>query len=164
MLKVLPEISPRLAKRAANFAAKMRAEQIPNFSTRELLNFCSKMMAYRDPVRAAELTFLPLVESPEVRKGIRAGIEAIFGRRVIVGRNNSKTSAGAGSFGRAASEVDDSELEAIWAAHKRNGGTLSYEQIEKDTTFNLRRCNGMTAYRLIQRAAALRSSKPSGTA
>ena len=86
LAKVLPELPDRLAQKAANFAAKVRSEHLKSFSTRELVNFVQKMVQYKDPVVAARMTFLPLVENPEVRSGIEAGIQAIFGNRIVVGR------------------------------------------------------------------------------
>jgi hypothetical protein len=44
-------------------------------------------------------------------------------------------------------------MEAIWKAHKSNGGGMSYEAIEK--AFDLRPSNGMTAYRLVKKYAAM---------
>jgi hypothetical protein len=48
------------------------------------------------------------------------------------------------------------EMEAIWAAYKKNGGTLSFQQIERDPKFNLRDANGNTAYRIIKRFAEMK--------
>jgi hypothetical protein len=52
--------------------------------------------------------------------------------------------------GRTAKEVSNvAEMKAIWAEHKENGGTLSYDAIEKK--FGLRETNGMTAYRVCKK-------------
>lgn len=88
----------------------------------------------------------------------------MFGKRVVVGRQlqtgdaidrtrktprASRTSPG---VGRVASEVaDPTEMAAIWAAYKKNGGTLSFQQIELDPRFKLRKANGNTAFRIIKR-------------
>lgn len=56
--------------------------------------------------------------------------------------------------GRPSSAVSDpNELRKIWAAYKGNGGKFSYEKLEGE--FKLRSANGMTAYRLVQKAAKL---------
>jgi hypothetical protein len=169
----MPHLPHRLARRAADFAAKVRSEHLKGFSTRELLNFCAKALECRDAVQAARLTFLPLVENEDVRKGLEAGVEAHFGRRLILG--HSQASRGphpmatveqnqtepakapkAPPTGRAARQVTDAtEMEAIWRAYKGNGGAMSYEAIER--AFGLRPSNGMTAYRLIKKYAALKA-------
>lgn len=54
--------------------------------------------------------------------------------------------------GKTAAEVVGREdVKAIVLAYRGNGGDMSYEQIEK--VFGLRQSNGMTAYRIIKRAA-----------
>lgn len=53
---------------------------------------------------------------------------------------------------RKAAEVTDlAEMEAIWKAHKKNGGKLSYEGIENEKSFALKWANGMTSYRIIKK-------------
>jgi hypothetical protein len=53
----------------------------------------------------------------------------------------------------AAEVVDQAEIKAIVMAYKGNGGSMSYEQIEK--SFGLRRSRGMTAYRVVKKAASM---------
>jgi len=60
---------------------------------------------------------------------------------------------------RLASQVNSvDEIRAIFAAYRGNGGTMSYEQIERH--FQLKETNGMTAYRIVQRARKLSQSTP----
>ena len=176
LLSRLPMLSPALAKRACDFAARLRTgdaqnpAQLPTFSTRELVNFCSKMLIYKDPLRAAAATFLSVVQDPNMRQPLEATIGLIFGKRVVCRAGGAarapisratphssapsaeKESAGEKS-GRVASQVTNpAEVAAIRAAYRGNGGSLSYEQIEGDPRFNLRKANGSTAFRIIKRA------------
>jgi len=166
----LPILSKSLVRRACEFASRLRQGDgqngplLPTLSTRELIQFCTKTLLYRDPLEAANLTFLSVVEDANVRQPIEEAVKLIFGKRVIKGRQSqtgntigptkktpraSRTSSG---VGRVASEVTDpAEMEAIWAAYKKNGGTLSFQQIEFDPRFNLRQANGNTAFRIIKR-------------
>ncbi len=166
----LPNLSKSLVRRACEFASRLRqgdgqnAPLLPTLSTRELLQFCSKTLLYRDPLEAANLAFLSVVEDTNVRQPIEEAVKLVFGKRVVLGRKSqsgvaiggkrktpraSRTSPG---VGRVASEVTDpTEMEAIWAAYKKNGGTLSFQQIERDPRFNLRPANGNTAFRIIKR-------------
>ena len=53
--------------------------------------------------------------------------------------------------GRVASQVaDEATIKRIVALYKGNGGTLSYEEIEKVAELDLRQSNGMTAYRIVK--------------
>ena len=167
----LPNLPRRLARRACEFAAKVRSEHLKSFSTREVLNWCGKMLQYKDAVKAAELTFLPLVQDEAVRQGVAGGIEAHFGKRIMLvhsqagqgprqaantelQRSESPDAPDAAPIGRAAKEITDTnEIEAILKA--RQGG-MSYEQIEKQ--FGLRASNGMTAYRIIKRGQAAQAT------
>lgn len=57
-------------------------------------------------------------------------------------------------MGKLASQVNSiEEIKAIFSAYRGNGGTMSYEQLERH--FKLKETNGMTAYRIIQRARKL---------
>ena len=52
--------------------------------------------------------------------------------------------------GKTSSEVTDAkEMRRIWAACRKNGGGMSYEQAERE--FGLREMKGMTAYRVCQK-------------
>jgi hypothetical protein len=65
--------------------------------------------------------------------------------------------------GRVASEVTDAEtVQKVWSLYKGNGGKMTYAEIEEVAKLNLRKANGMTAYRIIQRrkAANARAEKP----
>ena len=53
----------------------------------------------------------------------------------------------------AAEVVDQAEIKAIAMAYKGNGGSMSYEQVEK--SFGLRQSRGMTAYRVVKKAAGM---------
>jgi len=68
--------------------------------------------------------------------------------------------------GRVASEVTDpAEIQAIHAAYRGNGGTMSFKQIEADPKFNLRDANGNTAFRIIKRAVfPKKAEEPSAAA
>ncbi len=171
----LPNLSKSLVRRVCEFASRLRqgdgqnAPLLPTLSTRELIQFCSKTLLYRDPLEAANLTFLSIVEDANLRQPIEEAVKLVFGKRVVVGRQSQsapgnptrrtrKTPTTASSrSGRDASEVTDpTEMEVIWAAYKRNGGTLSFQQIERDPRFNLRAANGNTAFRIIKKFAALK--------
>lgn len=53
---------------------------------------------------------------------------------------------------RLSSQVKDvAEMERIWKAHKKNGGTLSYVGIENEKSFRLKWANGMTAWRICEK-------------
>jgi hypothetical protein len=145
------------------------APLLPTLSTRELIQFCAKTLLYRDPLEAANLTFLSVIEDANVRQPIEEAVKLVFGKRVVVGRQSHsrdaicrtrkmpRTSRTSPSVGRVASEVNDpTEMEAIWAAYKRNSGTLSFQQIERDPKFHLRQANGNTAYRIIKKFDTLR--------
>ena len=140
---------------------------MPTLSTRELIQFCAKTLLYRDLLEAANLTFLSVVEDANVRQPIEEAVKLVFGKRVIAGRQlksgdaigrTRKTPTTVSSrSGRVASEVTDpAEMEAIWAAYKKNGGTLSFQQIERDPRFNLRDANGNTALRIIKKFAVFK--------
>lgn len=187
----MPNLPKGLVRRVTEFAAQVRADEgkLPHFSTRELLNWCHKIVEYKDPVLAANLTFLPILEEG-LRVGIEKVIEANLGKRVIVGRavlptnvreaanllekesatveipkkvkdfvKKSKETPKTGKpqetptgAGRTASQVTDlDEIERIWKLYKGNGGPYSHEQIEADTTLNLRKGNGMTAWRICKK-------------
>jgi hypothetical protein len=83
----MPNLPKGLVRRVTQFAADVRADasKLPHFSTRELLNWCHKIIEYKDPVIAANLTFLSVLE-PGLKTGIEKVIEASLGKRVIVGR------------------------------------------------------------------------------
>jgi ribosome modulation factor len=70
------------------------------------------------------------------------------GRIAAVDFAQKRTPNFATRSGRSAPEVTDpAEIERIRKAYKGNGGTMSYDQIEKE--FGLRSCRGMTAYRIV---------------
>jgi hypothetical protein len=46
------------------------------------------------------------------------------------------------------------EIEAIWKAYLKNGGTMTFQQIELHKPFNLKVANGMNAYRIVQKYPA----------
>ena len=169
----LPNLSKTLVRRACEFANKLRQGDgqnpplLPTLSTRELIQFCAKTLLYRGPLEAANLTFLSVVEDANVRQPIEEAVKLVFGKRVIVGRQSQSRDSGArktprasrssSRIGRVASEVTDpAEMEAIWAAYKKNGGALSFQQIERDPRFNLRDANGNTALRIIKKFAELK--------
>jgi hypothetical protein len=178
----LPNMPGRLIRRACDLASRLRTGDgqnpalLPTFSTRELIQFCNKMLLYRDPAKAAELTFLSIVEDRNVRQPIEESVKLIFGRRVVLGRAHSPRGAGAvestrvprtpgkprsaapvgaaavPAEGRVASQVTDpAEIEAIWRAYKGNGGTHSFKQLEEDPRHNLRKANGNTAFRVVKK-------------
>jgi hypothetical protein len=117
---------------------------LPTLSTRKLIQFCAKTLLYRDPLEAANLTFLSVVEDANVRQPIEEAVKLVFGKRVVMGRlsqagdaigrtrKTPRASRSSPGVGRVASEVTDpTEMEAIWVAYKKNGGTLSFQQIER---------------------------------
>lgn len=161
--KRMPSMPARLIKRFCDMASKLRngdgqnPPMIPTFSTRELINWGHKAMLYRDAIKAANITFLPLVKDINTRKGIEDAIQAVFGKRIIIGKmtiqgtdaDGAPTTIVAPGKGRVSAQVTDkAEMKAIYDA-KQAG--LSFEQIEKDEKFNLRESNGMTAWRICKR-------------
>jgi hypothetical protein len=177
MRSCLPGVSDTLIKRACDLASRLRSGDgqnpalLPEFSTRELMQFVRKLIVYHNPLEAARLTFLAVVSNAEARQPVEQCMSLVFGKRVVVGRKGhggkrapakktptprtpaAKTAKPATSqAGRVASEVTDpAEVKAIKAAYKGNGGTLSYKQIEDEPKFNLRKANGNTAYRICKR-------------
>ena len=177
----LPNLSHRLVRRACDFASRLRHGDgqnpalLPTFSTRELINFCNKMLLYKDPLKAANITFLSIIEDKNIRQPLEESVKLIFGRRIIIGRSmmpavksgkrkrapsektpTAATEIGAVKSGRVATEVSDlAEIKAIAAAYRGNGGPYSYEQIEKDPKFHLRNAHGNTAYRIIKKFEAM---------
>ena len=154
VLSVMPNLPPRIARKATVFAAKVRSEHLKSFSTRELINWCRKMLCYKDAVRAAELTFMPIIQNEAVRKGIADSIRALFGSRIIIGRYNPNPMAPTMAVGtpavpgasRTSSQVTDpAEQEAMVKAYYEDKKT--YEAIE--TEFKLKPANGTNAYRVI---------------
>jgi hypothetical protein len=60
-----------------------------------------------------------------------------------------------GKPGRTAKDVTDlAEMERIWKAYKKNGGTMTFDEIELVPEFKLRFAKGMTAYRIVNNYAA----------
>lgn len=47
--------------------------------------------------------------------------------------------------------VDLEEMKRVWKAYKKNGGKLTFVEIEEDHSFNLKWANGMTAWRIIKK-------------
>ncbi len=88
----LPNLSKSLVRRACEFAGRLRqgdgqnAPLLPTLSTRELIQFCSKTLLYRDPLEAANLTFLSVVEDANLRQPIEEAVKLIFGKRFVMGR------------------------------------------------------------------------------
>jgi MoxR-like ATPase len=171
----LPNLSKSLVRRACEFANRLRqgdgqnAPLLPTLSTRELIQFCAKTLLYRDPLEAANLTFLSVVEDSNVRQPVEEAVKLIFGKRVVIGRQSPSSNASerirksprasrsTSGVGRVASEITDpSEMAEIWAAYKKNGGALSFQQIERDPRFNLRPANGNTAFRIIKKFGELK--------
>ncbi len=139
---------------------------LPTLSTREIINYCNKLMLYKDTIKAAHVTFLGAVSDENIRQPAEQAIALVLGRRVVMGNSHSpaetavkKSSApktpsaiSPEKSGRVASEVTDpAEIKASWEAYKGNGGTLSFEHIEREARFNLRAANGNTAYRLCKK-------------
>lgn len=196
----MPNLPYRLVKRVTNFASEVRVKYIDGFSTRELLNWCKKMVESKDPIHAARLTFLLLVDDEVIQKAVEDFIIEKLGKRIILGRAILPTSAAEvvtdapvvqirvpkaprkaktpivetpkpdetpkpegeteakQVMGRTAGKVTDpAEMEKIWKLHKDQGGPYSWEQIEADTTLNLKSCNGMTAYRIAKKYEADRA-------
>jgi len=77
------------------------------------------------------------------------GVYAGYSARLRMGDEDRKQA------GRVASEVTDPEtVQKVWSLYRGNGGSMTYEEIENVATLNLRKSNGMTAYRIIQRKKA----------
>lgn len=177
----MPNLPNRLVKRATEFAAEVRVKTLPTFSTRELLNWCQKMVEYRDAIQAARITFMPVIREDAVRTAVEQFIADKVGRRIILGRTVLPTAvegtptpnmvAGApvtvkvpkvkkaeNAVGRTAADVNDpAELEKIYKLAKKYGGPYSFEQIEEDASLNLKKANGMTAYRICEKYLGLKA-------
>jgi len=176
LLTLMPTLPHRLARRAAAFAADVRSKHLKGFSTRELINWCKKIMLYKDATRAAEFTFLAVIPDEATRKGIREFIRTRFGSRIIIGRylvppegmapgvapraktpkaeakgDEAKAETPTGGARTSSGVTDPKEMREIWRAYKGNGGAMSFEEIEKDPRFNLRVSRGMNAYRIIKK-------------
>src|SRR5208283_1835929 len=91
----LPGVSNTLIKRACDLASRLRSGDgqnpalLPEFSTREVMQFVRKLIVYRDPLEAARLTFLSVVQNAEARQPVEQCLSLVFGRRVIVGRKGN---------------------------------------------------------------------------
>lgn len=60
--------------------------------------------------------------------------------------------------GRISSEVtNQSSMKAIWNEHHQKG--VSYERIEQNARFGLRRAKGMTAYRICRKYEKVSGTK-----
>lgn len=148
-----PWMPAKLVRRAVKFASKVRksdgqhAAILPDFSTRELLNWCEKTVQYRDPVLAANLTFLPLAGDDGTRGALRDAIVAIVGRRVIAGDRKQGLNGFACAREHAA-PMDPANQEAAFvsALEAREKG-LSWEGVEK--ALGLPNRNGMSAWELV---------------
>ena len=162
-----PWLPDRQVRRACKFAAKVRkadgqnAAVLPDFSTRELVNWCEKSMQYRDPVLAATLTFLPLVEDENTRGALRDAILAIVGRRVVLGNGNAgerlpheaKDSERRGSAAVLDPANPNREQEFLAVLDARARG-LSWKAIEQLPSLRLAQRNGMTTWEIVSRAPA----------
>lgn len=184
----VPNLPRTVAKRACELAAALRngGDKVPvlrGFSTRELLNFCSKLTLYKDAIQAAERTFLAVAKTRDVEP-LKAAILAKMGRRIILGGtslpktpNEVVTSEEEMNPTLPVSETpteitpqvakrnvadvtDEAELEAIWKAYKGNGGSLSYEGIELNPSFRLKHANGKTAWDLCKKWDKNRAKTP----
>lgn len=164
-----PWLPDKLVRRAVKFAQKVRnadsqnAAVLPDFSTRELLNWCEKCLQYRDPVLAASMTFLPLVEDENTRGALRDAIHAIVGRRLVIPNGNppapgQKTPTASGDAERraSASVLDpanpkrEEEFLAVLDARARG---LSWKAIEEELSgLRLAPRNGMTAWEIVSKA------------
>lgn len=181
----IPNLPHTIAKRACELAAALRSggDKVPamrGFSTRELLNFCSKLTLYRDAIQAAERTFLSVAKTRDLEP-LKAGILAYMGRRICLGGTKLPTTATEVVTSDdemnptlpvevAPTEVtpqvakrnvgdvtDHAEMEAIWKAYKGNGGSLSYQGIEADPSFRLKQQNGKTAWDICKKWERLKT-------
>jgi hypothetical protein len=159
----VPNLPETQVKRATNFAAKMREELVPDFSTRVLVNFCEKLLLYRNAITAAKLTFLSVIDDENTRKLSEDMVKNHFGVRIIIGRaapvapggaattvgDSAEEDAGPKTAGRMASEVTNAdEIKEIYDAYK---GGKSYETIEKDPKYGLQQSKGMTVWRIVSK-------------
>ena len=177
----MPEVPYSLIKRATNFAASIRETLVPTFSTRELLNWCSKMILTKSAVEAARITFLPVLGDEKRREEIEKAIGDIVGRRIIIGRTLLPEEPATATLlldgdpvppakpvtpdpapattGRTSKQVaDPAEIERIWKQYKKNGGNLTFKGIEKDPSNNLRVANGSTAYAICKKYEASKNA------
>lgn len=149
---VVPNISDTLVKRSTNFAAKLRTEHVRNFSTRVLINFCTKLLLYRNAHVAANITFLPIIEDENTRKAVSEEVGKSFGSRIVIGRGGGPDGVGGGlpKTGRTSAEImaDADECKRLYELYK---GGLSYAQIEQDPKNNIQSTRGMNAWRVIQK-------------
>lgn len=168
-----PWLPDKLIRRAVKFAQKVRSADaqnaaiLPDFSTRELLNWCEKTVQYRSPVLAASMTFLPLVEDESTRAALHDAVLAIVGRRLVLnGGGNAdprppRAPADPNARGSAA-VLDPSnpkrEAEFLAVLDARAKG-LSWKAIEDLPALKLARRNGMTAWEIFHRAPSDLSAK-----
>lgn len=163
-----PWLPDKLVRRAVKFAAKVRQSDgqnvavLPDFSTRELLNWCEKCMQYRDPLMAASMTFLPLVEDENTRGALRDAIHAIVGRRIVIAPPAMKTPTtdrpamspeglrGSAALLDPANPNREAEFLAVLEARAKG---LSWQAIERGLVdLRLAPRNGMTAWEVVNKA------------
>lgn len=153
----MPHLPDSLRKRATNFGAKLRADLVPDFSTRVLLNFCRQLLLYKNAATAARLTLIGTIDDQKTREAILDLVKSSFGSRIMIGRGGwsaaTETEEGeegssAPKIGRTAGQItDEKEIKAICLAHK-DGKT--FEQVEAVPEFGLRKSKGMNAWRIIK--------------
>jgi hypothetical protein len=141
--QVIPNMSANFINKAAQFAAKMRAEHIRNFSTRVLINFCQKMLILKSTAEAASVTFLPLIEDEPTRKVVEAAVQSTFGKSCRIAGFGGDADTGTPIVGGV--EITPERAKAIYDAHVAG---MSYENLERN--FGLPVNRGKCAWRIIK--------------
>lgn len=156
--EVVPNMSDNYVRKAAEFAAKMRANEIRNFSTRVLINFCHKMLLLKNAVDAAQVTFLPLIEDEPTRKAVEAAVLTKFGKTVRVA-NMGGDGGDEGPSVVGGVEVTPERAKAIYDSHK---GGMSFEKLEVHYGLPINR--GKSAWRICKdyEAALKKAAKAEG--
>ena len=104
------------------------------------------------PETEPEMPSVPEAEFVPVPKAVVPPEAPVIKVKVPTAEAQPKTQVKAEKkAGRVASQVTDADtIRRISALYKGNGGSMSYEEIEKVADLNLRQSNGMTAYRIIK--------------
>ena len=124
----IPALPGGKALRIAEFAALVRGGTLPSLSTREVLNWGRKILEKKDPLAAANSTFLSMIRDPDAREAIAKAIRDAFPvkRRPEPPKEMPKAETPAGL--RLPKDMPRKDLEAMAEERAKNG--TSYQKLE----------------------------------